>query len=176
MRLAVLLMGVMGLLPTVVQADQKPPEPTHQDRGLRFGIDADYGSDVHFGVGGRALWQVPGTRRIDLVLAFGYFFPPKTEGAVALERKYWEANANVAYDFDLRFKPYLGAGLNLARRGATLRFLGQDAGTTSGTDAGLNILGGLRFGDRSRPRVFAEGRYEVKGGDQFVVTIGVLLY
>lgn len=68
----------------------------------------------------------------------------------------------------------MGAGLNLARRSATLKFLGRQTGTTTSTDMGANILGGLRFGRRSGRQFFAEGRWEVKGGEQLVASVGIL--
>lgn len=179
MRPQVLLVALVALVPATVfgegaKREQKARGGRQEDRGLRVGVEACYGDDAEFGVGGRLLWGLPGAKSVDLVGSFDYFFPPETKGVVTVERKQWEANANLAYNFDLSLNPYVGTGLNVTRRTATLRFLGEQRGTTKETELGLNLLAGVRLGGSSGLRFFLEGRYEVKGGEQVVASAGVL--
>jgi hypothetical protein len=80
-------------------------------------------------------------------------------------------NGNMAYQFGRRWKPYVGPGLNLARR--TAAFSGTEL-AGSDTALGLNMLGGVRRVDGRKRQYFGEARYEIGGGEQFLVTVGVL--
>lgn len=60
--------------------------------------------------------------------------------------------------------PYVGGGLNIA----------HSSNATSNTELGVNLLGGLRFGIGPVVKGFSEVRLELSGGEQFVVTFGVL--
>ncbi|HVH08553.1 MAG TPA: hypothetical protein VM736_02050, partial [Gemmatimonadales bacterium] len=86
---------------------------------------------------------------------------------------YWEINGDVAYRFRVpavsSFRPYGGAGLNIAHASAT-------AGGVSASDtkAGLNVLGGTTFKVKGSLTPFVEARGEIGGGKTFVLTGGIL--
>ncbi|NNG15603.1 MAG: hypothetical protein HKM89_03910 [Gemmatimonadales bacterium] len=136
------------------------------------GVHGDWGSDMDFGVGARA---VLGLERLvpnlETVGSFDYFFPGDDFGA---DVTYWELNLNLVYRFEIKdspVKPYAGAGLNFAYLNASVDVLGTTASGDE-TRGGLNLLGGLLF-DIGRAKPFVEGRVEAGGGDQFVVSAGV---
>jgi opacity protein-like surface antigen len=182
MRIHILVFG-LTLVAAHVSADPKKAA-THRSGGsssasqksLWFGPQASFANESDLGVGARALWKVPDHDRLGLITSFDYFFPSGSQGAVTTGAKHWEVNGNVAYHFGRRWRPYVGPGLNMARRSADLSFLGQPPVSTSDTAVGVNVLGGVRrIGNRQRDRqYFAEARYEVKGGEQFLVSAGVL--
>lgn len=138
--------------------------PKEADAQVRIGPQLNFGSEQHVGLGGRVTAQFQSPRELGFIGSFDVFFPDEPHGE---DRSYWEINANLAYWFRVRstsVHPYAGGGLNIAhasRDGA------------SDTDAGLNLLGGSAFGAR-RVRPFVELRVELAGGDQFVITGGVL--
>lgn len=170
---ALLLLVDVGAAQAAPAAEKRRPK-SGQKAALHFGAQASYGEDSEPGLGARAMWDLPG-RPLTLIGSFDYFFPPKTEGVVSVERRYWELNGNVAYGFGGRLGPYIGTGLNMARGSAELGFLGSPGGSTSETKLGLNVLAGLkprRLG--SRLHFFGEARYEIKGGEQFVASVGFL--
>ncbi len=128
-----------------------------------FGLQASIGEDVDLGLGvryeNRMLGMFPESPNLRFALSFDYFFPDNFD--------YWEVNANVFNLFrpnNARVLPYLGGGLNIARRSNG----GRD------TDVGLNVLGGIRLPGRYRP--FLEARIELGGGERFVVTGGWLFW
>ena len=143
-------------------------------KSVWFGAHANYANESDLGLGARALWSVSGWRRVGVITSFDYFFPSGSDGVVALNANHWEANGNLAYHFGRRWRPYLGPGLNFARRSAELSYLGQSSGATADNALGLNLLGGVRRVDGRKRQYFAEARYEVKGGEQFLVAAGVL--
>ncbi|NIN72286.1 MAG: hypothetical protein GTO46_10300, partial [Gemmatimonadetes bacterium] len=105
---------------------------------------------------------------LELTGAFDYFFP-EGEGF-----DYWEANANLAYKISnpSPVSPYLGVGLNLARASVRVEAEG-DTVDRSSSEFGVNLLGGARLKLTSF-MPFAEARYELGGGEQFVATVGLL--
>ena len=126
-----------------------------------IGGQVDYGQDTDFGVGGRIELGLPTVAPVRLVGSFDYFFPDRDE------LDYWEANANLTFTKALRRSslwPYFGGGLNLAH---------SDLGNRSRTEAGANVLVGIKYvGAPAVP--FAELRAEIFGGEQFVLTGGLL--
>ena len=68
-------------------------------------------------------------------------------------------------------KPYIGGGLNFARTKIT----GTTGGTldTEGTERGINLLAGLELGVGAISP-FVEFRYEIDGGEQWVLTGGIV--
>jgi hypothetical protein len=151
MKLRWLFIAALMILPAVLAAPD-----AHAASG-NFAIQGDWGDDEDFGIGARVFFDVGGRHDGWGGLAsFDYFFPGD-------DFRYWELNGNLTYALGGDLQPYVGGGLNLAHLG--LRGAGSD------TNVGLNLLGGIRV---SR-RVFAEGRVELGGGKQFVLTVGVLL-
>lgn len=151
----------------------------------RFGVQGNWSDDFDFGVGGRVELPLPNLLTSEGALAntfligsFDYFFPDCGDsfGGFDFDCSYWEINAGLAVPIvSSSIDPYVGAGLNLARFSSEfesdLPGVDDDA---SETEVGLNLLGGLRFplGGLS---AFGEARLELGGGEQFVLTFGVLL-
>jgi hypothetical protein len=137
-------------------------------RTVQFGPQLSWGDDADLGVGGRAQVSVPATQFV-IIGSFDLFFPDSDGGP---DIDYWEINGNAVYEFDLAgettIRPYAGAGLNIAHATRDLAGLGD-----SNTDLGLNLLGGARF-DAGPIQPFIELRVEAEGGEQFVITGGVL--
>lgn len=144
----------------------------------RFGPQVSFGDDSDFGVGIRGeapLSVLVSTERgspastMFLIGSFDWFFPDDDEG---VDVRYFEINANVGYPLEAEgFDPYVGAGLNIANSGVSFDDPALD--DRSDTEIGVNLLGGLKFpfGDMS---AFTEIRLELSGGEQFVISAGVL--
>lgn len=164
------VVAVLLSLPGLADA-QRRAAPRRQaaapQRPVSFGVQASFGTDTDFGIGGRVIFGLRSlfpTAPLEAHVGFDYFFP----GANVT---YWEINGNVAYRIpNVRgsLAPYVGGGLNLAH--ASVDIGGVSA---SNTDVGLNLLGGTTFGTRSKVKPFAEARLTLGGGDQFVITGGV---
>ena len=175
MRLPLLFVGVALLAAPVSaqQAKNKTVRPAvrtttqtslSMDKALWYGPQASFADEADLGLGARAHWTFTNRRPLALITSFDYFFPSAPAG---VDASHWEVNGNMAYQFGRRWKPYVGPGLNLARR--TSSFTEADV-----TALGVNMLGGVRRVDGSKRQYFAEARYEIKGGEQFLVTAGVL--
>jgi hypothetical protein len=139
---------------------------TSSGRSIQFGVQLSYADDAELGIGGRLRHSLRSLfPRAPLTGAFtaDIFFPGNSVD-------YFELNYNVVYNFTLasapRVSPYVGGGLNFAR----ISF-----GNANNTDLGLNIVGGANFrsaGARVMP--FVEIRVEAGGGEQLVLTGGIL--
>ncbi len=126
---------------------------------LELGGQLSYADDTDLGVGGRVSLGLPSELGLRLLGSFDYFFP---DG----DFDYWEVNGNVAYPLPLEAQAvslYVGGGLNIAHA-----FNGA-----SDTRIGLNLLGGVDYLVQTL-RLYGELRLEVEGGEQFVLTGGVL--
>ena len=153
------------------------PSPTYRaqsasaERIVQFGVQGSYGEDTDFGVGGRIIGnigQLLGMQGIEAIGSFDYFFPD----CGSVDCSYFEVNGNVVYRFPLQqaiFSPYVGGGLNVAH--GSVDFFGL--GEASDTKFGFNLLGGAKF-HIGIVQPFAEFRFEIEGGEQFVITGGVL--
>ncbi|UCC85243.1 MAG: hypothetical protein JSW46_10150 [Gemmatimonadota bacterium] len=132
---------------------------------VRLGVHGSWAEDADWGLGGRVAVQLP-VDRVPLVLvgSFDWFWPEADE-----IEDYWEINANLVMRPTLELiAGYFGIGLNLAHTVAEDPFR---AGTFSETKAGINLVGGLIYDGILTP--YGEVRYEVGGGEQFVVTVGI---
>ncbi len=130
---------------------------------VRFGGQLNYGDNADFGIGARLEYTprrlIPNAPVVSSA-SFDWFFP-STSGV-----DYWELNYNIAYQFTTpSLKPYAGGGLNVAH---------VSVGSFSDTKLGLNLMGGLKFAAMGRLAPFVEARVELSGGEQFVITGGVL--
>jgi hypothetical protein len=141
---------------------------------VRFGGQVSYGDDFDLGLGVRLVSSLRSMTRTPLAFhgSFDYFFPDYDVPGVDADYSYWEINPGIVYMIPVRgsgVAPYAGGGLNIAH-------LSADAAgeSNSDTDLGLNLMGGIQFGTRSRMRPFVEGRLAISGGDQFVLTGGLL--
>lgn len=144
---------------------------------LGIGPQISYADDFDLGIGGRLQFGM-GTLFGDEgfagsligITTFDWFFPDCGD----IDCSYLEFNANAAYPFarQSEFSPYVGAGLHFARWSSDadtgLGNLGKDA-----TEIGLNLLGGLLY-DLGTFSAYGEGRFEIGGGEQFVLTFGLL--
>ena len=153
LRIALVVLSVLGLGAGSAQAQ-------------RFGAQLDWGNDSDLGLGARLEQDVGPSLASEGTLAhafligsFDLFFPSGYD--------YFEFNANLAAPVNpaSNLNPYVGAGLNMAR---------ASVNSEGNTDLGLNLLGGLRFAV-AKLSSYAEARLELGGGDQFVVSFGVLL-
>lgn len=132
---------------------------------VNIGAQGAWSDDFDFGVGGRVWVGLPVPQAP--LAAFGEFdwFFPDVDGV-----DYWEINANVVYLLPVQnpiVSPYGGAGLNIATAD------GEVAGiSASNTEVGLNLLVGTNI-NLQAVRPYADARFEVGGGEQFVITAGV---
>ena len=146
---------------------------------LTYGPQLSWGEHSDLGIGARI--QTPFTQfttpaegspmsTMFVIGSFDWFFPGDDVDGVDVT--YMEINANAAYPLVVEgFRPYVGGGLNIARAGVDFE---NDASQDSAdTEIGLNILGGLNF-VLGGFDTFAEARFELGGGDQFVLTFGAL--
>ncbi len=131
-----------------------------QTPDIRVGPELSFADDADLGIGARIEVGIPNTSAF-VSGAFDFFFPG---GDV----DYWELNGNFGYGFPLNTTnaviPYAIGGLNVAH---------VSSGPFSNTELGLNLGGGGRF-PLQQVDLFFELRFEVQGGEQVVITGGVL--
>lgn len=137
---------------------------------VHFGPQVSLADDADVGLGGRITAGVPQYAGLEFAGSFDVFFPDGNYD-------YWEINGNVLHNFEIAgttsFRPYAGGGLSIARRD----FEGGDGPGDFRDDdtlVGLNLVGGTKFATESPATPFVELRLEIEGGEQFVVTGGLL--
>ncbi len=160
---------------------------------LRFGAQLSLGDETDFGIGARITFGLDSVARgLEGIVSFDYFFPDESFNIFFLEDgesqqlfdiTYFEINGNLAYHLAMpegvKIAPYVGGGLNIARSSVVFDFLvavdpPQRASiSSSDTNFGLNALGGASFGS-GQIRPFVELRLEFQGGEQFVISGGIL--
>lgn len=145
--------------------------PATADAQVRLGPQVSFGGDTDFGVGGRVVVNVKTLRHWDFIGTFDVFFIDDNPNS---DRDYWEINGNLAYNFGIpevpSISPYVGGGLNIAHKSREDLSTGADS---DDTDLGLNLFVGTLFeGGSVTP--FAEFRIVEDGGDQVVITGGIL--
>jgi opacity protein-like surface antigen len=150
-------------------------------QGAKAGPEVSNSQDTDFGVGLRAVLDLgPLDFGFRVMGSFDLFFPSDYEfdqGGVTImgDADYWEANLDLAYELGLPLipiKPYVGGGLNIAHIEVKNTPDDQTFGRDQ-TDKGVNVLGGVEF-DFGGFAPFLELRYEILGGEQWVVTGGIL--
>lgn len=163
----------------VLAAAVATPSAAHAQLG--FVVQGSYGTDVeavgagagvNFGLG--SLTTKNGIRG---EATFDYFFPgDQGTGVGGYSYKFWEINGNAMMDVKSVKGLYVGAGVNYAH--SSFDYNGGYCGlagvscSANGSDVGLNVLGGWKFGQgKSSP--FAQARLELGGGSQLVLTGGV---
>lgn len=155
--------------------------PTALNAQVNLGGQLSFANDFDVGVGARATFGLPVPAPLEIVTTADYFFPG---GMTGLDISYWEINANLVYLFKIPasiIQPYAGGGLNFAHASFSTDFseLGVEVPPEipnfEGSDSqlGLNLLGGAKF-NLGPITPFGELRYEVSGGEQFVVSLGAL--
>ena len=153
-----------------------------QAEAQRFCPQVSWGDDSDLGLGVRAEWDVGSwfsgadmpeqLTRTRIATSFDWFFPGCDDNDLGIECSvdYLEINGNLLVPVTVgTIDPYVGLGLNVARMSVEV-----GAVDASDTEVGLNLLGGLNFllGNYSS---YVEGRFELDGGEQFVLTWGFLL-
>jgi hypothetical protein len=129
------------------------------------GGQVSWADDADIGVGARIVVPLDQIHpQLSFVPSFDVFFPGD-------DLNYWELNANLHYSFpqgNPQVVPYVGTGLNYAR----VSFRTPGTGRVSSSDLGVNLLGGIRF-PMNTVTPFAELKFEIGGGEQFVLTGGL---
>lgn len=159
------LFGVMALAALAAVPARGQERPFNLGAQLSWGDDADLGLGVRYE---NRLDRLAPSVPLRVIGSFDWFFPGN-------DVTYWELNANVAYQFTLqnsRIGPYAGGGLNIARASVDV----AGVGSASDTEVGLNLLGGIRFPSTGRLTPYVEIRLELGGGEQFVLTGGLLFF
>ncbi|HWO89642.1 MAG TPA: hypothetical protein VNL98_10890 [Gemmatimonadales bacterium] len=142
-------------------------------RPFNIGGQVSFGGDSDLGIGVRYENQLnslmPSMPTLRAVGSFDFFFPG--QGVDWLE-----FNIGAVYGFSGMsggaITPYAGGGLNIARVSVDLGTLGS----SSNTEVGLNLIGGARFRAMGSMTPYAEVRLELGGGEQFVITGGLLFF
>lgn len=141
-------------------------------RPFNLGGQVSFGGDSDLGIGIRYENQLnsllPSMPTLRAVGSFDLFFPGQGVD-------WMEFNIGAVYGFSALgsgVTPYAGGGLNIARMSFDLGPLGS----SSNTEIGLNVIGGARFRAMGRMTPYAEVRLELGGGEQFVLTAGVLVF
>lgn len=140
--------------------------------GLGTGNGDEYAGDAAFGLGVRGEYSLQELVELPISVAasFDYFFVDCPAG---VDCTLFEINANGLYTLPLSIPEmvsvYAGGGLNLAY--AKVKRFGHSA---SNSDLGLNLLCGVKFNLDLMFTPFVETKFEAAGGDQFVITGGVL--
>lgn len=147
---------------------------------FKFGIEGNFGTgsgdqyagDSTFGLGARGEFNMQDMVGLPISIAasFDYYFVDCPSG---VDCTVFETNLNGLYALPLpvpeMFEVYAGGGLNLVY--AKVEYLGYSA---SDTDFGLNLLAGVKFDFGMIFTPFLETKFEAGGGDQFVISAGVL--
>ncbi len=136
-----------------------------QAQAFRWGPELSLATESDVGIGARLEFDIASSP-LTVIGSFDYYFPG---GNV----DYFEFNGNLIYNFRVasapKITPYAGGGLNIAHVSVER----TDGSDISDTDPGLNLLGGVRF-DAGSLTPFVEAKFTIEGGDQFVVTGGLL--
>lgn len=126
------MMNARAALSAVVVAGLLLSAPSSSYAQVQFGGQVNVGTETDFGIGGRIvanMHEVSGG--LGFIGSFDIYFP---DGP----RDYFEMNGNLIYTIDLKETtnaPYVGGGLNV----------GHASNGGSGTELGLNLLGGIKF-------------------------------
>jgi len=145
-----------------------------EEKPLSFGVQANWSDDTDLGVGVRARLDLADLKEgLGAVASFDYFFPGD-QGFEGVDFTYWEINANLTYDLPLDSSavPYIGGGPVLAHASGGVEVVGVEI-SDSTNEVGFNILGGVKKDLGESMKLFAEAKYEIKGGEQFVLSVGV---
>ncbi len=158
---ATLALGFAALAPTSAQA-----------QGVRFGVEAAWANDFDLGVGAFGKFGLTeiSEKAITGRVSFDYFFPGKVFG---VSQKYWELNGDALLDIVNKkssVKPYVGAGVVYSHYSVDIGCGTSCSGSSN--DFGLNLLGGLNFGN-SKMMPFVEAKYEIRSGGEFVLKAGL---
>lgn len=144
--------------------------PSAVQAQVQFGPQVAWADDADFGVGARIALGLPQVRPgVELHVSGDYFFIDCPSG---IDCSWIELNGNLHLPVPIApdLNTYVGGGLNIARFK-----VGVDGfGSSSNTEVGLNVLGGIKFPMASLTP-FVEASFTVGGGEQFGIRGGILL-
>jgi hypothetical protein len=161
-------------------------------QGVRFGAHANLGTglrdpyltkdggDANRGAGVRVVWELglehEGLGLLGSIDVFEgkskeTFIDELTLEPFSIGGRYWEFNVGAIYARgNKRLKFYVGLGLNVAND-----TLDKDYITTFEDNDALDLGGNVLFGAKAFEHLFVETRAQVRGGGQFIVSVGLLL-
>ncbi len=146
---------------------------------LDVGAQGSWGDKFDFAVGGRVTLGLPTTFPVELAGTFDYFFPD------ADSLTSWELGGALAVGIPIprsALAPYVGAGVSVASIAEDQDVEGEVIDVDDST-VGFNVLGGVKYRLGSWVP-YAEARYalgrdfekvSLEDGDQFVVTVGIMV-
>jgi hypothetical protein len=160
---AVLAMVALASLPSIASAQ-------------RFGAHVNWGLDSELGLGGRYEHDLTNTlsKTGPLANAFfigqvDYYLDVCADSFTSLDCTMLEINPGLAINLNAtNLKPYVGAGLNIARVTVS-----DGTNSASNTETGINLLGGLKFG-LGGMSAFSEARLSLGGSEQLALSFGLL--
>lgn len=138
----------------------------------RLGVLIAYGSDIeNVGLGVNA--EFPVMENLTISPSFIYYFPK--ENYLTVDMNWWELNANANYYFvDNQNLGFYGlAGLNYSHVSVDLNTPGSPSIESSDGKFGLNIGVGSNFNINSKITPFAQAKYVLIDGGQFVIGAGI---
>lgn len=142
------------------------------EAGFFTGSGDDHGGDSAFGIGARGEYSLQELVDLPISIAatFDYIFVDCPSG---VDCTFFETNLNGMYTLPIpipeMFSVYAGGGMNLLYGKVS-----SDGYSASDSDFGLNILAGAKFNLDLIITPFVEAKFEAGGGDQFVISGGVL--
>jgi len=168
---AACLLGLAAVAVAQAQQTARPASTASSSASadrIRFGAQVSYADDADLGLGVHL--DYPMSRLLNNAPVFAqasldFFFPGN-------DLTYGELNWNVLYKFRIQnspIAPYAGAGLNFA----FAKVGGACTGDCSSSDLGANLVGGVQLPNAGRLLPFVQVRYELGGGEQFVLTGGI---
>jgi hypothetical protein len=145
-----------------------------QTKQWQFGPEVSFGTSSYGpAVGARAVFSGLGTAvkvpGLQAYAAFDYFFPSSSAFGYTLH--VWELNIDGTWDIPKmtgQFKPYVGAGINYAN------YSWSGCSLCTGSQTGLNILGGSHFNPTPKLNMFGEVRIELRSASFIALTVGLL--
>lgn len=136
---------------------------------MKFGAQASFATEVDFGVGARAMFDSP-VEGLTIVPTADIFFPSTGSG---VSSQWIEVSGNAHYGLPIEgnssILPYAGGGLGLVHHSVSI----SGFGSSSSTDLGLNLLGGMQFLTVGTFVPFAEVRYNTVGAGQLILSGGI---
>lgn len=162
---AVLAIVALAALPSLASAQ-------------RFGGHVNWGLDSDLGLGARYEHDLTGTltktgpmSRAFFIGQLDYYLDVCGDGfgGADVDCTMLEINPGLAVNLSAtNLKPYVGAGLNIARISVS-----SGGSSASDTETGINLLGGLKFG-LGGMSAYSEARLSLGGAEQLALTFGVL--
>jgi hypothetical protein len=139
----------------------------------RFGAQVAWGSDSDIGVGARYEHPLTGVFSKTAPMSNAFFmgqFDWFLDACDGFDCTYFEITPAIAVPIQATtLRPYLGAGLNIAR-------ISVDAGSfgnQSDSEIGLALLGGLKL-KLGGMDAFTDARFTIGGSEQLVLSFGLL--